>query len=121
MTVAAAAELVDILVTEVQVTQQLTHLEVRGLAVVAVAVQHPKVVPKGPVAVVLESMVKELLVLAALDLAVAVVVVLVVPMVEVAQEPQAVLLVVAVAVLKTTLIALVHLVAVVQLGSSGLV
>jgi hypothetical protein len=47
--------------------------------------------------------------------------VLVVPQVEVAQEPQAVLLVVAGVVLKTTLIALVHLVAVAQLGSSGLV
>jgi hypothetical protein len=47
--------------------------------------------------------------------------VLVVPMAEVAQEPQAVLLVVAGVVLKTTLIALVHLVAVAQLGSSGLV
>jgi hypothetical protein len=42
-------------------------------------------------------------------------------MAEVAQEPQAVLLVVAGVVLKTTLIALVHLVAVAQLGSSGLV
>jgi hypothetical protein len=47
--------------------------------------------------------------------------VLVVPMAEVSQEPQAVLLVVAGVVLKTTLIALVHLVAVVQLGLSGLV
>jgi hypothetical protein len=47
--------------------------------------------------------------------------VLVVPQAEVAQEPQAVLLVVAGVVLKTTLIALVHLVAVAQLGLSGLV